>query len=352
MIKGEVYQFLSRSNISNFPTGVWNTSLAGQPEIIFKINYQVCDKPFEINFANIHPSNPSIGAHEYIDPNLDQYTSKRWPKCIKGIATINGPSTELQNTHTMKQILHFLRTHLWAQKKKSEYSQFIKQNMDQVATTPGYRREYFNQQFFDIDGNRRPSSTRYFVPAKIGDYVGPGLSCFPGVIGFNSVNEMVWSQIIPFKDRKDLKADLPILEEKIMAIGIHLNSYTELESAKRYLKDRDIKACVRFAANSVEAILRYYCEAWEIKFPENRHLQFDEKIENILINAEKPSYKKVDSGNLQTLLYLYRARNSQHKCDCSFTDASGKLVRVTKLTQAAEFVTSAEAFTLWIDTIV
>ena len=42
---------------------------------------EVRDKPFETNFAQLPPSRPSIGAHEYVDDEVDVYMSRRWPKC-------------------------------------------------------------------------------------------------------------------------------------------------------------------------------------------------------------------------------------------------------------------------------
>lgn len=352
VVRGEVYQFFSKLNIQIFPSGVWTTSPAGHPEITFKIDYQVCNRPFAINFAHIIPSKPSIGACEFIDPCLDKYLSRRWPKCIRGTATIEGPSSDMSKTPTLKEILRYLRTHLWTRKDTSEYTGLIKQNIDQTATITGYRREYFNRQLFDIDGERRPSSTRFYMPTDISDYIGPGLAFLPDVSGIDSVNEMVWSWIIPFKNRKNLSADFPALEEKIDQINYHFNSYSELEDAKQSLEKGYIKGCVRAAATAVEVILRYYCTAWEVEFPDKKHMEFDKKIEYIFRIAGKPSYMSVDSGNLQRLLDLKHAENSSHKGKCCYKDASGNIVHVKTQSQAEGFVTAAEDFALWIDSVV
>ncbi len=350
-LKGEIYQFLFRSNVPDALLGSWNTSPAQRSDISINIHYQICDKPFEINFAHIVASRPSVGASEYIDPYVDKYMSKRWPKCIKGIATITSSAFDLQETHTLKNILLYLRKFLWTRKDKPEHPEFTKDNIDQIATTYGYRREYFNQQLFDISGNRRPSNIKNFVATEIGEYIGPGVSCLTNVDPIKNINELVWSWIIPFKDRKNIENDLPNLEEKITAIRKHFNSYDELEDARRHLSSGEIKACIRSAASSIDAILRFYCKAWGTRFPMG-NIQFDDKIETILDNVGKPSYESVDRENLEKLLYLYRARNSMHEGDCYFKNNSGNLIFITEPSQAENLVRAAEEFTLWIDSLV
>lgn len=351
-IRGEVFQFFSRLNARCFPSGTCTTSPAGHPEIIVKIKYDICDRPFKINFASIVPEKPSIGAHEFVDPRLDKYLLKRWPKCIRGIATIEAPSDDFSKTPCFKYVLWYLRTHLWARKDLGEYAGFFMQNIDQFATVTGYRRDYCNCQLFDIAGERRPSSTRFYKPTDVGDYIGPGLSFFPDVCGIDSVNEMVWSQIVPFKNRKSLPEDLTSLEQKIDEINLHFNSYSELEDAKLNLERGYIKGVIRAAATSVEVILRYYCVIWGIKYPDDKRLPFDQKIETVLSDAQKPSYKSADCNSLQRLLDLKHAENSSHKGECRYKDSSGNLVRIINRPQAMELVTAAENFTLWIDSIV
>ena len=137
--------------------------------------------------------------------------SKRWPKCIKGIATIKSSASDLQKTGTLKNILLFLRKLLWEMNTIPEFGEFLKQSIDQRATTEGYRRAYLNHQIFDIDGNRRPSSTSTFVPTEIGEWAGPGVAHTPDVNNLHKVNELVWSWIIPFKDRINTTTDRPKL---------------------------------------------------------------------------------------------------------------------------------------------
>ncbi|CAG0989780.1 hypothetical protein ARNL5_03145 [Anaerolineae bacterium] len=339
---GEVYQFLSRTNIPNVQLGIVKSSPKQRPELLFSISYEICNKPFEINFAQVTPCCPSIGAHEYIDPYVDIYMERRWPKCIKGKAQIQVSSRDLQDSETIRNILLFLRLNV--------SRIHLHKHKDQFAGVPGYKREYFANQIFDISGNRRPSSSENYIATPAGDYIGPGLSFIENISPFENVNELVWSQIIPFPNKSDSKVDLPFIKEKALAIKKHYNSYNELNDAQRFLLANEIKACVRSAASAVDAILRYYCEIWNISFP-TMQIPFDEKIEKILNMANKPSYKTAEPEILLKLLYLYRTRNSMHEGDCYYKDQQGNTVPVRTQKQATEFIDSAEAFTIWIDSI-
>lgn len=344
-ITAVVFQFLSRSNLQNLSLGTWNVSPAQRPDIQIRVDYHVNDKPFEINFAHVISRRPSIGACEYIEEDLDKYLSKRWPKCIRGDATIACPATDLNKRETLENILSFLRKHLWTWKEPHLCL------VDQLATTVGYRREYFSSQLCDIEGNRRPSSSQRFVPTEIGEYVGPGVVSFTNINAFDGINEFVWSWIIPFSARTDIYIDFPKLKKKLGAIRKHFNSYDELDDSRRHLIAGEIKACIRAAASGVDAILRFYSNLWDINFPGGK-TPFDEKIEIVLASAGKPSYRSADFNNSKRLLYLYRARNSMHEGDCCYKDSENQLIPVKDRSQAEVFVTAAEGFTLWIDGIV
>ncbi len=93
----EVYQFISRRNIANESFGGVNTSPKERPDLNFSIDFEVIDKPFEINFTQVVPSRPSIGAYEYIDPYVDVYMKERWPKCIRGRAKLVVPDIDKTN---------------------------------------------------------------------------------------------------------------------------------------------------------------------------------------------------------------------------------------------------------------
>jgi len=355
-LKGEVYQFLSRANIPDVRLGIMKASPKQRPDIVFSIVHEICSKPFEINFAQVIPSRSSIGAFEYIDPYVDTYMEKRWPKCIKGIAQIQVTNTDMQDSETIKKILLFLRLNVWALK---QHCAPLQGYTDQFASVPGYRREYFNSQIFDLSGKRRPSSSEKYVATPAKEYIGPGVSFITNISPFDNVaeggalgiiNELVWSQIVPFPQQSDFKTDLPKIRKKALEIKKHYNSYNELVDAHRLLSANEIKACVRSTASAVDAILRYYCEIWDINFPITQ-IPFDEKIEKILTEANKPSYKAFAPDTLLKLLYVYRARNSMHEGDCYFRDTQGNTVPVKTPKQATEFIDAVEAFTVWIDSI-
>ena len=305
----EAYQFLSRQNIANQLIGSAKTYPKDRADIVFLVDYEICDKPFELNFAEVIPKNPSIGPYEYIDPEVDLYMHQRWPKCIKAVAKINtNDQFELYNEIKVF-ILSFMRIVLWELRKHDE---FVKKLIDQSARMLGYRRQYFSSQILDFDGNRIPNPSINYIPANVGDYTGPGIAFFPGRCDFNSIDQFVWSQIIPFPVQSGEEFDIPVIQKRASEIVKHYNAYNELSDAKRHLSSNEIKACMRSAAASIDAILHYYCKISGISFP-NKKLQFDEKIESILKSANMPSYKEVDPDNLTKLLYLYRARNSMHE---------------------------------------
>lgn len=349
-LKAESYQFLSRSNFNNKHIGSAKTSPKDHPNIIFHVDYEICGKPFEINFSEVIPRRPSIGAYQYIDPEIDLYMQKRWPKTLKASAKITfGNQFEFNNEGKILLLL-FLRVVLWHLRN---HDKLAKELFDQPSRTPGYRRQYFSSQIFDIAGNRIPNSSRNYVPTNIGDYIGPGIAFFPNQTSFDSIDQFVWSQIIPFPNQTGKEDDIPIVYQKAYEITKHYNSYNELSDARKHLignDTKDIKACIRSAASAIDAILKYYCNIWQIQFPK-RDLQFDEKIEDVLRKANMPSYKEADPESLLKLLYLYRARNSMHEGDCYYKDNEGNQIEIKTKEQAELFLKAAESFTLWIDSI-
>jgi len=347
----ESYQFISRSNIPNCILGTPKTYPVQRPDIMVEIEFSICDKPFEINFTNIKGQRPSIGAIEYIDPIMDKFFSKRWSKCIKGIGKVKCQEEDISDNKTISLILEFLRVVMWDLINYPKCNNIISEIEDQKATTKGYRREYFCGQLIDFKGNRVPNPQERYFSSNIGDYVGPGFVHVLNIDPFKNINELVWSSIIPFRNGLDSKKDALALKEKIEAIRKHYNSYDELEEATGLYKQGNIKSSVRSAASSIDAILRYYCTSWDIKFPKGP-LPFNEKIEKILSDATKPSYKKSDPDNLERILYLYRARNSMHEGDCYYDDKSGNRIYIKDLSQVNEFIEAAEKFTIWIDSLV
>jgi hypothetical protein len=347
IIKAEVYQFISRRNIDNMSLGQVNTNPRQYPTVKFSIDFELIDKPFEINFAQVIATPPSIGAYEYIDPYQDVYMSKRWPKCIKGTAKIVIAKDDQKNNKVLEMFLQYMRVVCWHLR---EHVSVLKSHDDQFAKEKAYRREYFCHQIFDFAGNRVPNSSQFFHLTSSNDYIGPGLAMISGHFSHDYINEFVWSQIIPFTNPIDVKTDFPKIVQKLIEMRKQYNTYNELNDSRRHQIAGELKASIRAAASAVDAIIRYYCNLWGVAFPK-RDLQFNEKIEQVLKEAGKPSYKTVDQDNSKKLLYLYRARNSMHEGDCYYRDNSAKIIKITSKEQVEDFIDAAEQFTLWIDSI-
>ncbi len=348
-MKVQAYQFFSRCSIPTNILGVRRISPKQLPEIKYELNIGIEDKPFELNFIQLVPSAPSIGAAQYVDPEVDLYMKRRWPRCLKVEGAIDLPvGSGGLSAEVIKQLLTFLRVCLWTSVNVTKISNSIQ---DQFARMEGYHREYFIKQIFDISGNRRPNSKECYVPTEVGELIGPGLASLVDLNPFDNFNELVWSSIIPFSNRSGLPADLPRIREIAVAIRKHYNSYNELADANRHLSRPDLKAAVRSAASAVDAILRYYCKLWNVSFPGGSK-PFDEKIEDVLLSAGKPSYRHVDRANLQNILYLYRCRNSMHEGDCYYKDDSGQQIAVQSEHQVKKLILAVEDFILWIDSLV
>lgn len=344
----EVYQFISRKNIENQSLGIINTSPRQRDDLKFSIEFEIIDKPFEVNFTQLSPSRPSIGAHQYIDPYIDVYMKERWPKCIKGSAKLEISKSDQADNEILKMVLLYMRVVCWHLKN---HVPVLKEYIDQFSTQKAYRREYLGHQMYDICGNRRPSSAEKYYLTEIGEYIGPGVVSILNQRSHNNINEYVWSQLIAIKNPTDIADDLPKIREQLSKMRTHHNTYNELSDARRLLSNGELKSAVRSAASSVDAILRYHCNLWEVSYPTMR-IQFDEKIERILNDADKPSYKSVDANNSELLLFLYRARNSMHEGDCYYKNNSGDTININNKDQVLEFVNAVEDFTLWIDSLV
>jgi hypothetical protein len=273
--------------------------------------------------------------------------SKRWPKCIKGRAKIALGKDDQKDNDVLKMLLQYMRVVCWDLRKDVSV---LKSHNDQFAKQKGYRREYFCHQSFDFAGNRVPNSSRFFRLTDSNEHIGPGLAMIFGHSSPDYINEFAWSQILPFTNPIDVKTDFPRIMEKLIEIRKHYNTYNELNDSHRFHIAGELKASVRSAASAVDAIIRYYCNLWGVAFPK-RDLRFNEKIEQVLKKAEKPSYKIVDPTNSEKILYIYRARNSMHEGDCYYKDKSGKVIQITSKEQVKDFIDAAEQFILWIDSI-
>lgn len=348
-ITAEIYQFLSRDNISDQDLAEYNASPAQRPDIWAYGSYKITKKPFELAFSQPFPARPSIGAHQYVDEIVDYYLEQRWPKCITGKIRISVNKEDLKDPTTVKNLLTFLRLNIW---KLRDQNNMLAEMVDQFARVKGYRREFFNMQLFDIVGSRRPSASRNYVQTPVGEYIGPGVAYIKNIDPLNMPNELVWSQIVPFPEPTDLKNDLSDLEKRITEIQRHNNSYNELRDAKHYLHEGDVKASIRSASTAVEVILEYYCRLWGITMPREK-VPFDEKIEKILAKGSRPSFKAADPNTATRLRYLYRTSSkTRHEGDCYYIDDSGTKVLVRTVELSEKFLEAAEKFTLWMDSLV
>ena len=343
-----LFRFLSRRNIPHGHIGSFSVSPAERPDVQVTLSFEFARTPFEIPFLDPEPrtrSRVSIGASQGIDEDRCRYLYARWPRCIYARGTVSS-NLSLRDPDSLKKSLVFLNTVLNHRKDAGDFDAIT----DQLASVDGYRWAYFQSQMFDISGCRRPSHSRAYARVKAGDFAGPGLAVIDNV-DFPSINEMGWSQAIPFPGARDIGTDLPAVQSVEEKIRLHINSHEDLARAQSFLCEDDIKGCIRFAAPAVEARLRFWSEVWKTPLPKQQ-LPFDDRIEHLLSQAGKPSYRAVDALNSQRLLYLYRARNSSHEADCYYKDANGSVHVLTCQEHVQPLLEAAQEFCVWIDALV
>ena len=146
------------------------------------------------------------------------------------------------------------------------------------------------------------------------------------------------------------------IEKQIRRIKSHYNSYYALRDAQAFLAEasntaasRHIKAAVIFAASAVEASLRFYADMWGVKFSGSGDL--DRRIEQVLSEAGRPSYRKIENETLLKLRNLYLARNSIHWVDCSYREENSGTDVIVDKTIATDLVEAAKRFIFWLESI-
>jgi len=326
--------------------GTLRSSPKQRPDIKFEMHLKLEPKPFEMTFAQLKASQPSIGAAEYVDSDIDRFLTRRWPICIACHGEVEVPDQTL-DIELRKLILTYPRILLWNSTASILRAAIPK---DQCALSKGYRREFFAHQTFDISGRRRPSTQAIYVPTEQGEPTGPGVVTFHQWDAFSSINEFAWSPILPFGNRTTFKNDKPAIKRSLDALRKHYNSDSEFTDAERYAKEGDIKAAVRSAASSIDANLRYYIALWGLSSPPG-HLAFDEKVDNVLQRANRPIHSLVDPTGAENLRYLYRCRNSMHEGDCYYKNNEGVRVDVRKISQVEVWIKAVAEFVVWIDSI-
>lgn len=306
-------------------------------------------KSFHWTFAQLRPHRPCAGAHEYVDPHVDAFFAHRWPSSVVARGEISVPeSEELLSAELRRNLMSFARRLLW-EAPVSLTSTWLPD--DQLTHVPGYRREFFHTQLFDIQGSRRPSDQQRFVPTELREPVGPGVVTIDLMGDWDAVNELVWSPVLPFSGRSTLRTDWPELARAVNASPLQLNGVSEFADAQRYLGVGDIKGAVRSGASAAEATLKHYAARWQAGTPP-KHLPFDDKVEHVLASAGKPSFRQAQPEASRQLLYLYRTRTSMHEGDCYFSDVHGQRQPVRQASQVTPMVDAVRTLLVWADSIV
>ncbi len=345
----EACQCLSRTALDLGPLVTLRASTQDDPNTVFELEFAFERKPFPMTFAQLLPHGPSIGAFEYIDAGVDRYFESRWPVCLMVRGNVSGPADfEEMSDDAICNVLLFIRILMWETPGGLSNPDIPP---DQRATRLGYRRQFFLSQSRDFVGNRRHAPFDFFSPTEIGEPIGPGVVSLDLQQSDQIPNELVWSPTLSFPSRTNRDADRAHILGTIEALKRHYNSYNELGDATRLLEIEEFKSAIRAAASAVDAAILHLRQVHDIADPP-RSLQFDEKIEHALAGARLPSYRALEPDRLQCLLYLYRARNSMHEGDCYYSRRDGTLVAIWGQEQARPLVNAAEAFVLWLDSLV
>ncbi|MCH7988349.1 MAG: hypothetical protein IID46_04265 [Planctomycetes bacterium] len=343
-----IYQFLSRRNL---PLGEISESCSSpkqESEIQFRLTWSYAISSVEFYYLQDeiqHRPGLSIGAAQYINPDSSDRMILKWPVCLVGTGTVDSPES-LRDSDTLKKCLIFLNQILLKRKNQG----LFKELNDQLATVEGYRSAYFKSQMLDISGNRLPGQPHGYANSRTGAFIGPGVATIDN-LDYPHLNEMGWFRVIPFAGATDAITDLTEIKKREESIRLHSNSNDELSMARQYLERGDLKGCIRSSAFAVETRIKYWCNLWSIRFPSNRGLTFDDKIEQSLTTAGKPSYRSADSKNLERILFLSRARNAIHEGDNYYKDLSGAKIEILRPEQAEPLFQAAVAFCTWIDSL-
>ena len=244
---------------------------------------------------------PSIGAVQWIDP----YAELRWPSWVLVSFSADIAETTLD---TAAQCDILLRMQTVVGFDIIDLPE-LKALPDQLLAQDGYRYSYWTPGL-DFVRNPTPAPGK-FHNADRGEPVGSGHTSLFG-FGFGENSQfhslaLVWSQAFSFANRTNAQVDGAAIRRRGQELKRHYNSRDEIRRAEDDLRQRDVKGCIRSAASAVDAALRYYCAEWNVPFP-TAPIPFDQKIESILQQAGRPSYRSIDAGGLRDLRHLYRAQ--------------------------------------------
>jgi len=289
--------------------------------------------------AHPWPRRPDFGARQHIDP----YYDLRWPVYLHLHGNIRLIREDGLSEKELVRCCGEIRNVLFGSFKTMSVLSAL---ADPRLSYESYRWRYFTGST-DLTGNPFPNPKGKYVSNYISAPAGPGFVNIPSIgavsdLPYPSFVE-VWSQgfsVPPGATEEDA-------ERRAQEIKRHWNSYEELGDAER---SSTVKNRVRSSASAVDAALRFYCSEWGISFPTGS-VPFNEKIDRILQNANRPSYSTVVPDEATKLLHLYRARNSMHEGDCYFNDRTTGDRVIVDQTLAREFFYCAQKFVVWIDSL-
>jgi hypothetical protein len=285
----------------------------------------------------------SIGAVQWVDP----YAEIRWPSyAIAAFSAdvtppVLGTAAECDIVQRMRTLVGF------------EIFEFpeLKAMTDQLLASDGYRFGYWTRDL-DFFSNPVPAPGKY-INADRNEPVGPGHASLFGFEFEKDSNQLhqlacVWSQSFSLPKRTNSQVDDATIRRRAQEIKRHYNSKDELMRAQKDLRQRNVKGCIRSAASAVDAALNYYCAEWGVVFPK-APIPFDEKIENILQQAGRPSFRCANPGGLLDILHLYRSRNAMHEGDCYYRDDTLGIDVYCDISHAGRFFNAAQTFAYWLD---
>jgi hypothetical protein len=304
------------------------------------VDLEIVCAPSPFTFAQPWPQFPSIGAFEFVDP----YANTRWPSRLMLTSGENHNVSLRLPVAFSRELLAGIRLVLATAIRVNDA---LLESSDQVVQCVGYRRIY-HSSMLDAAGNPMPADQWFLFPAEIGEAIGPGFAKMNALADDGTQQSLVWSQAISFPSRHSIQVDKIAVRQRIQEVKQHWNSHQEIADARYHVDRGDEKAAVRAAAAAVEAAVRFYCSIWNVDFPRD-HSTFDEKIEKILTFAGKPSYKAANQDSADSLLKLYRARNSMHEGDCYYIDPHSSERVEVRVYEARQLVDEAQRFLLWLD---
>jgi hypothetical protein len=310
------------------------------------------------------PDYPSIGAVQFVDP----YAERRWPSYMLLEARLALP-TEAYSKEVAQDVLQYLRGII----ARGLLDQLpLDSLLGQRVSVPGYRWGYWTPML-DFVGNPSPNPYGGYAYSEPGEAIGPGFTSVENYLGFPQFGvpplegtgqlpdlskiwnfmaqlhlALVWSQAFSLPNRTTAGADHDRIKKRVQEIRMHWNSYNELNDAEGHLTRHDAKGAVRSAASAVDAALRFFCAEWGTSFPTDP-IPFDEKIERILADSGRPSYRAANRDGSRDVLHLYRARSKMHEGDVYYTDEQTKAEVRVDMSIAKVLVQEAETFLLWLD---